>query len=192
MDADRLSRAMEVHRALLERWRVAMDLVGPGPVEPHVQDALEAIAGLGASGAWADLGSGAGFPGIALAAAFPAAQVSLVERRQKRAVFLRRVVSEAGLGNAEVVEHNGEDLPAGAYQGVISRAYKPPPEYLLDCQRLLARGGIAVVLTAGGVPELPTGFSLHDVWRYTIEGKPRASVRFRWGDPIPENAPASG
>ena len=62
-----------------------MDLVGPGPLEPHFQDAAGAVAGLEAVGRWVDLGSGAGFPGIALAARHPGAEVWLVESRRKRA-----------------------------------------------------------------------------------------------------------
>jgi 16S rRNA (guanine527-N7)-methyltransferase len=192
VDLDRLARIMLVHQSLLERWRVAMDLVGPGPIEPHLRDSVEAITGLEVGGVWADLGSGAGFPGIALAAAFPNAKILLVERRQKRAVFLRRVVVEAGLSNAEVVEGDAEGLASGSLDGITSRAYKPPVEYLIDCRRLLAAGGIAVVLTAGGVPELPAGFSLAQVRNYRIDDKPRASVRFQREAAIRENGPASG
>ncbi|MDP6932876.1 MAG: class I SAM-dependent methyltransferase, partial [Myxococcota bacterium] len=94
---DALCPAERTHRDILERWREAMNLVGPGPVDVHFLDAIHAVQGLEARGRWVDLGSGAGFPGIALAARHPRASVLLVESRQKRAAFLEQVVGEAGL-----------------------------------------------------------------------------------------------
>ena len=155
-----------------------MDLVGPGPVAPHFDDAVAAVRGLSASGRWADLGSGAGFPGIALAATFGEAEVVLVERRQKRAAFLRAVVHEAQLDNASVLQDAADSLPGAGFDGVISRAYKPPEAYLGDCARLLRPGGIAVVLTAGSWPPAPAGFVCVSAQQYTIEGKPRAAARY--------------
>jgi 16S rRNA (guanine(527)-N(7))-methyltransferase RsmG len=168
-----------VHRALLEKWRGAMDLVGPGPIDPHFADAAEAVADLDARGDWVDLGSGAGFPGIALAGAFPAARVTLVERRQKRAAFLQQVVARAALANAAVHAGDAAELPAAAFDGVISRAYKSPEEVLVDAARLLRPGGTAVVLVAREVPEAPEGWDRFHVKRYEIGRRPRAVVAFR-------------
>ena len=44
--------AIAVHRALLEKWRKAMDLVGPGPAEPHFEDANAAVASISRAAAW--------------------------------------------------------------------------------------------------------------------------------------------
>lgn len=167
-----------VHRELLESWRKAMDLVGPGPVDEHFADAEGAVRGLDARGTWLDLGSGAGFPGIMLAARWPEAHVTLVERRQKRAAFLDEVVARAGLANARVHAGDTDDLPRGVWHGVVSRAYKPPPAYLADAIELLGPGGVAVLLTAGEAPAPPPGLELFHVERYVVEGKSRASVRY--------------
>lgn len=156
-----------------------MDLVGPGPVEEHFLDADAAVAGLEAEGDWLDLGSGAGFPGVALAVRWPAARLTMVERRQKRCAFLAEVIARTGLGNVTLLEGDSATLPRGVWQGVISRAYKPPPDVLAEAAGLLAPGGRAVVLTAGDVPEAGADFVLEAVERYTVLGKPRASVRFR-------------
>lgn len=156
-----------------------MDLVGPGPVEEHFVDAEGAIRGLAAEGRWLDLGSGAGFPGIMLAARYPQAHVTLVERRQKRAAFLREVVARGALPNAEVFEGDSDNLPAGAWSGVVSRAYKPPSEYLEDAVRLLAAGGTAVLLTAGSTPEPPPELVQFHVERYLVDRKPRVSIRYK-------------
>jgi len=160
--------AIQAHRTLLEQWRKAMDLVGPGPVEPHFEDAIGAVQGLEATGRWADLGSGAGFPGVALAALHPEAEVLLVESRQKRATFLRRVVRTSGLTNATVVHDRTESLPDGALDGVISRAYKPPLDFLTDAARLLKPGGRAVVLVGDASSLRPDDWTLLADDRYPV------------------------
>lgn len=153
-----------------------MDLVGPGPLDPHYEDAEKAVAKLPVSGRWVDLGSGAGFPGVVLAARFPQATIELVERRQKRATFLENAVAEAGLKNAEVRCMDSESLQPAAYDGVISRAYKPPAELLPEGERLLRPGGYLVLLLAQEEPPSHPGFQLFHVERYTVEGKPRRVV----------------
>ncbi len=136
-----------------------MDLVGPGPLAPHFEDARGAVEGLDARGDWADLGSGAGFPGVAVAGAFPDARVALVESREKRAIFLDKVVAEAKLDNATVARTRTEALPDGSLDGVISRAYKPPPLFLEDADRLLRPNGVAALML-GDDPD----FALPDGW----------------------------
>ena len=103
----------------------------------------------------------------------------MVERRQKRCAFLREVIAQGGLANVTVVEGDSRTLPRAAWQGVISRAYKPPVEFLAEAATLLVPGGLAVVLTAGGEPAAGEDFDLHETLRYMVLGKPRASVRFR-------------
>ena len=167
-DLARLAAVEAVHRALLARWRRAMDLVGPGPLDPHFEDARGAVLPLRPTGRWADLGSGAGFPGIALAGAFPGLRVDLVESRRKRATFLERVVAEAGLDSATVVRGRVEALAPATYDGLIARAFRPPPVYLALAAPLLAEGGVAVVLTGDDAFEPPEGWRVLDDWRYRV------------------------
>jgi len=169
LDTARLDHTQATHRRLLTKWRKAMDLVGPGPIDPHFQDSHGAIAGLDAAGPWADLGSGAGFPGIALAGAYPNATVDLVESRRKRSMFLDKVVFEAKLDNATVCNVRSETLTAGSYVGIISRAYKPPKKVLADAARLLVPGG-RVVLLLGSQADIdtPLGWSELGRSRYDV------------------------
>ncbi len=167
----------KIHMALLERWRGAMNLVGPGPVESHFVDAAGAVEGLNAQGRWADLGSGAGFPGIALASRHPRAFVLLVESRAKRATFLKTVVREAGLTNVEVFHGRTEDASPG-FDGVISRAYRPPGLYLADADRLLKSGGVAVLLS-GEPPASFDGWSQASSVTYPVEGGTRVRTLFQ-------------
>ena len=125
-----------------------MDLVGPAPIEEHFQDAYHAVFDLDARGNWVDLGSGAGFPGIALAAYNPDAHVLLVESRQKRSIFLRRVIMQSKLSNISILHGRSETLTQ-KFDGIISRAYKKPLEYLNDAQRL-SRPNAQTVLLLGG------------------------------------------
>lgn len=157
-----------------------MDLVGPGPTAPHFDDAREVAAWLApqiANGeVWADLGSGAGFPGVALAAHCPQARVWMVERRQKRAAFLETVAAEGRLTNAEIRCASVDDLPGGALDGVISRAFAPPPEVLVHARRLLRPGGrLVLMLALEGVPA-GGGFSEAGALAYRVDGKDRRAV----------------
>lgn len=168
-DAPRLARVQAAHHKLLARWRGAMDLVGPGPLEPHFEDSESAIAGLEAAGPWADLGSGAGFPGVALAGAYPDATVELVESRRKRSTFLEKVVFEAGLDNATVCNVRSESLPDSAYAGIISRAYRPPHLVLEDAARLLVSGGrVVLLLGSQAEPDIPPGWAELDRTTYPV------------------------
>jgi 16S rRNA (guanine527-N7)-methyltransferase len=171
-----------VHLEHLERWRKAMDLVGPGPLEPHFQDAAHAVAWLDATGPWADLGSGAGFPGIALASRHPKATVSLVESRRKRAIFLKEVVSSCGLDNVTVLHQRVEALTPESLAGVVARAFEPPAALLKTVRPLLEIGGIAVVLVAREDPPDAEGFEMFHVEHYEVEGKLRRSVGYRRRD----------
>ncbi len=172
-----MSPLEEHHHELLQRWRKAMDLVGPGPLEPHFEDARKAVAWLEARGDWADLGSGAGFPGVALAALHPPARVLLVECRHKRASFLDQVA--AGANNLSVDAGRTERLPDASFDGVISRAYRPPDEFLADALRLLRPGGIAVLMLARQEPPEVAGLELFHVEHSDVEGRPRRAVGYR-------------
>lgn len=188
--------AFATHRTLLEKWRKAMDLVGPGSTEPHFEDAEQAVGWLvdalpeaeraeGLTGRWADLGSGAGFPGVALAAMHPAAEVWLVERRQKRSAFLEQVVAAGKLRNARVVEGDSALLPVASFSGLVSRAYKPPPELLPEAERLLTPGGLLVLLLAREPVPQRAGWSVAGKRVYAIEGRPRRAVAMRWSGTLP-------
>lgn len=84
-------------------------------VDVHVADALGALdlPQIRAAGTLADLGSGAGFPGLVLAVALPDAAVSLVESNGRKCAFLARAIAELGLGNAEAVPTRAEAWAAG-------------------------------------------------------------------------------
>jgi 16S rRNA (guanine527-N7)-methyltransferase len=94
----------------------------------HVADSLTGldVAELRSARHVADVGAGAGFPGLAIAVALPAAQVDLVESIGRKCDFMRRAISAAGIANATVLNTRSEDLASGegreSYDVVTARA----------------------------------------------------------------------
>lgn len=73
----------------------------------HIVDSLQLVA-LGPEGSWVDIGTGAGFPGLAVAAVEPDRAMSLVEPRRLRADFLRDAARQLGLDNVMIVAAKAE------------------------------------------------------------------------------------
>jgi 16S rRNA (guanine527-N7)-methyltransferase len=94
----------------------------------------------------ADLGSGGGFPGLALAIALPAAHVALVESAGRKCAFLAGAVSDLGLANVEVVNERAEAWSEGigAQDLVVARALAPLPVLVEYAAPLLELGGALV------------------------------------------------
>lgn len=94
----------------------------------HVADALTGleVEALREAERIADIGSGAGFPGIVLAAALPHARVDLIESVGRKCEFMRRALDGSGIANAEVVEGRSEEWASAAgresYDAVTARA----------------------------------------------------------------------
>lgn len=144
----------------------ALGFLGPGPVEVHLDHAagyaqvVEAQAGAGGAPARAaDLGSGAGLPGLPLALHFGATAWVLMEVSVKRAAFLRHAVSRLGLGErVSVVEARVEVVGRepdhrGQYDLVVARSFGPPAVVAEGAAPLLRVGGRAVVSEPpGGAP----------------------------------------
>jgi 16S rRNA (guanine527-N7)-methyltransferase len=94
----------------------------------------------------ADLGSGAGFPGVALAVALPSAEVRLVESQRRRCEFLERIRIAAELENVHVICARVEDWSEGfsVHDLVVARALAPQPVVLEYAAPLLQMGGSLV------------------------------------------------
>jgi 16S rRNA (guanine527-N7)-methyltransferase len=116
-----------------------------GVLAVHIADSLAALdfAEVRKAGVVADLGSGAGFPGLALAVGLPRASVRLVESQARKCAFIERASQAAGLGNAEVVCRRAEVWPEGAcaHDLVVARALAAQPVVLEYAAPLLRVGG---------------------------------------------------
>jgi 16S rRNA (guanine527-N7)-methyltransferase len=94
----------------------------------HVADSLTGleVEGLRGAGRIADVGAGAGFPGLALAVALPDAQVDLIESVSRKCEFMRRAIAAASIANATVLDTRSEDWASSdgreGYDVVTARA----------------------------------------------------------------------
>ncbi|WP_319562775.1 16S rRNA (guanine(527)-N(7))-methyltransferase RsmG [Marispirochaeta sp.] len=114
-------------------------------VRRHIIDALAAVPIIGRSmngtARLADVGSGAGIPGIPLAVFLQGIQLLLIERSGKRAGFLRSAVVAAGLGKRSEVIHSDVRSCGIEADAVVMRAFKPLPEALALVLPLMGNGG---------------------------------------------------
>jgi 16S rRNA (guanine527-N7)-methyltransferase len=124
-------------------------------VEVHVADALSALEVPGLAGARriADIGAGAGFPGLALAVALPRAQVDLVESAGRKTALVDRLIQAGELSNARSITTRAEELAAvpaalgggrDAYDAVTARAVGPLAVLIEYAAPLLREGGVLV------------------------------------------------
>jgi 16S rRNA (guanine527-N7)-methyltransferase len=149
LDAGQL-RSLAALLELLERDPHAPSTVrdGAAAVDVHVADSLSALAleQVRRARAVADLGSGAGFPGLVLAVALPQASVALVESAARKCEFLERAVAAAAIANASVVCARAEEWGAGegANDLVTARALAPLAVLCEYAAPLLAPGGALV------------------------------------------------
>jgi 16S rRNA (guanine527-N7)-methyltransferase len=117
-------------------------------VELHVADSLAGleVEQLRGAASIADLGAGGGFPGLVLAVALPAAQVTLVESVGKKCEFLRRTAADLELHNVTVVNARAEAWREGigSQAAVTARALAPLTVLAEYAAPLLVDGGALV------------------------------------------------
>lgn len=168
---------------LLLRWNRAYNLTAVREpldmVDKHLLDSLamhpyvDAIARAG--GTLADLGTGAGLPGIPLAIAKPGLRVTLVESNGKKVRFLREVVRKLALADVEVVESRIEafDRPE-AFDGITARALASLPLILQLGGHLLKPGGQLLAMKGvcpdAEIAELPPGWALAHAHALRVPG----------------------
>jgi 16S rRNA (guanine527-N7)-methyltransferase len=166
------------NQALLDRWNRAYNLTAirdPGEmVAKHLLDSL-AMHPFAKAGTLADLGTGPGLPGIPLAIAHPALQVTLVESNGKKARFLREAVRTLQLSNARVAESRIEalDLPA-AFDAITARALATLPLILeLGGHLLKPRGRLLAMkgaLPTDEIAALPPGWRVERIEPLDVPG----------------------
>jgi 16S rRNA (guanine527-N7)-methyltransferase len=117
-------------------------------IDVHLADSLTAleVGGVADARRIVDMGSGAGFPGLALAVALPDVEVSLIESQRRKCQFLERMAAVAKVENAHVVAMRVEEWSEGiGHQDVVlARALAPQPVVLEYAAPLLNPGGILV------------------------------------------------
>ncbi|MHB1100088.1 MAG: 16S rRNA (guanine(527)-N(7))-methyltransferase RsmG [Burkholderiales bacterium] len=164
------------HAALIEKWNRVYNLTAIRDrdkiVSHHLLDSLAVLPHIEAARC-ADVGSGAGFPGISLAIARPGWEMVLVESNQKKAAFLRQAAIELDLPNVSVFADRVESLE-GSFDLVISRAFSEMGEFVRLSGHLVGRGGYLAAMK-GQYPEqelshLPSGVEVEKVIPLNVPG----------------------
>ena len=144
---------LDAYVATLLAWQQRINLIAPS-TEPklwtrHIADSLQLLALAPEAKIWVDLGSGGGFPGLAIACALvdrPEARVHLVESNAKKAAFLREAARAAG-APAQVHAVRIEDFVenfAAPVDVVTARALAPLAELLAAAYPLLKSGAVGL------------------------------------------------
>ena len=168
---------LEIYEAELRRWQRVKNLVGPSTLDEvwtrHFADSLQ-LAGLVEGEVWADLGSGAGFPGVVIAIARPGTQVHLVESDSRKCAFLRHVARATGAsarvweGRIETVLPKLDPVP----DVVTARALASLDDLLGLAAPLLMRG--AVGLFPKGQDHRSELTKAAESWRFEADAIPSA------------------
>jgi 16S rRNA (guanine527-N7)-methyltransferase len=170
--SDEAIERLLVYLAELMKWSrrvnlIARDTPEAQAIETHFLDSLTLLPLLQepAPVHLLDVGTGAGFPGLVLAAVLPEARFTLVEPRQKRVSFLRHLIRTLGLTNVEVVADRVEPH-AQAWQGrfshITSRAVAEPGLFLPLVRPLVTAETRVILMLArkeglAGVEHLDSG-----------------------------------
>ena len=174
--------------------------------EVHVADSLVALGlpALREAGSIADVGAGAGFPGLVLAIALPNARVDLVESSKRKVALIGRLAEAADLANARAVHARAEEWAAGdgreSYDVVTARAVGPLAVLAEYAAPLLRVGGLLVAWkghrdhveeAAGAAAGAELGFDTPEV--LAVEPYPDSRNRhlhlYRKVSPTPERSP---
>jgi 16S rRNA (guanine527-N7)-methyltransferase len=163
---------------LLERWNQAYNLTAirdPGEMlTKHVLDSL-AVLPFVTVGPVADVGTGAGLPGIPLAIARPDLRFMLLDSNGKKTRFVTQAMAELKLGNVQVVQARSEaHRSTAAFALVVSRAFASLADFAKLAGGLAAPGGRLLAMKGTDPMEeiaaLPAGFKLVAVHPLKVPG----------------------
>ena len=143
--SDEQAGKLVAHLDLLDDWNQRMNLTAirdRGPqLTKHILDSLSVRPHLRGSRI-ADVGSGAGFPGIPLAIVLPDVHFALIESTGKKCRFLEHVRDTLSLQNVEVVQSRAEGFkPVERFDTVLARAVGPVADLVRNAGPLVAGGG---------------------------------------------------
>ncbi|WP_199258550.1 16S rRNA (guanine(527)-N(7))-methyltransferase RsmG [Paracoccus binzhouensis] len=163
---------------LLRKWNPAINLIAPSTVEQiesrHIADARQLVElAQSATGTWVDLGSGGGLPGIVLAVLRPDLAVTLIESDQRKAVFLRTVLRELALGNAEVINKRIEATDRLEAAQISARALAPLGQLMAYVDRHLRADGTAWLMK-GRNWQAEVSEAQRD-WRFDVKAHPSST-----------------
>ncbi|MBV2234473.1 MAG: 16S rRNA (guanine(527)-N(7))-methyltransferase RsmG [Sterolibacterium sp.] len=160
---------LATYLALLHKWNRVYNLTAirqpQQMVTHHLLDSLSVLPHLGMPTRLADVGSGAGLPGLPLAIARPQMAVTLIESNQKKASFLQQARIELKLENVSV--HCGRVeayKPDSLFDAVVSRAFSDLALFVRVAGHLLTAEGSLLAMKGlapqDEIAELPAGWQV--------------------------------
>jgi 16S rRNA (guanine527-N7)-methyltransferase len=164
---------LTAHLDLMDEWGERMNLTAirdrGQQLTKHVLDSLSVMPYVRGTRV-ADVGSGAGFPGIPLAIVAPSLHLALIESTGKKCRFLEHVRDALGLANVEVVQSRAEAWkPAVRYDTVLARAVGPLADLVRNAGALVAENGRLLAMK-GRFPEEELAKKLNG-WKVTAVHK---------------------
>lgn len=130
-----IQEKLEHYIALLKKWQARINLVGKSTLEDawgrHIEDSLQLSEHIPHGSNVLDMGSGAGFPGLALAIARSDLHVTLIESDERKCLFMRNVARETGT-NVEILNERIESVSTERMVDVISARALASLEELLQ------------------------------------------------------------
>ncbi|MCL2657855.1 MAG: 16S rRNA (guanine(527)-N(7))-methyltransferase RsmG [Betaproteobacteria bacterium] len=163
---------------LISKWNKVYNLTAVRDanaiVTQHLLDSLTVLPYIKAESI-ADIGAGAGLPGIVLAIARPDLDVHTVDTVQKKAVFMRQAGIELGLANLTAHHTRVESWqPEKAFPLIISRAFSEMADFVRLTRHLLAPGGhwlaMKGVYPDAEIAQLPAGVRMAEAIPLRLPG----------------------
>lgn len=166
----------------MDAWNERANLTGHrtplGVARGLVLEALALGTALPAWDSLADLGSGAGFPGLPLAICHPERRVTLVEARERRHYFQRAAIRALGLTNVRALRGRAEELPPEPHAAAVAQAMGPPEQVVAWLLPWAAPGGFVAIPSSEEPPALPATEGLEPLdpvcYRVAGTGRPRS------------------
>jgi 16S rRNA (guanine527-N7)-methyltransferase len=161
-------------RDLLLRWNARINLISGGTAadidQRHIADCAQMQQLLPKDGPIADLGSGAGLPGLVLAILQPVQEVHLVESDKRKAAFLVEASAQLKLPMVRVHACRAENAKLPPLSAITARALAPLANLLPYADKFLVRGGVAVFPKGKTAEKELTEAALG--WHFTCERYP--------------------
>lgn len=193
--------AVTAFAALLAEQGIDRGLIGPREAgrlwERHLLNSAAIVPFL-AEGSVADVGSGAGLPGLVIAAMEPEREVILVEPMERRVAWLEEAIATLGLERVRVVRARAEEARGARAVSVVARAVAPIAKLAPWCEPLVSEGGEMLFLKGHSAEEeistarmvlTRMGLLAEVIEAPTIEGvTPTRVVRLRRGVAVGRDA----
>jgi len=168
---------LAAYRDLLLRWNIRINLISvetAGEIDPrHIADCAQLQPLLPPAGPIADIGSGAGLPGLVLAILQPEREIQLVESDKRKAAFLVEASAQLKLPMVRVHACRAENAKLPPLSAITARALAPLATLLPYADKYLAPGGVAVFPKGKSAEKELTEAA--QGWHFTCERFPSAT-----------------